>query len=115
MRAFIGIRVEPDAELIAMLKELDGLDYVRTVEPENLHINLKFLAEIDKKQAEETSKRLQKLAGFGRVCVDFVGVQAVPPGMLRVVISRCVSDRLEELREKLRELMDDFLPGDEKD
>ncbi|MBI1974046.1 RNA 2',3'-cyclic phosphodiesterase [Candidatus Micrarchaeota archaeon] len=116
MRTFIGIRVEPNDEVKQMLRELDSLGYVKTVEPENLHLNLKFLGEIDQAQEKELELRLEKLAGFGPFEVDCAGIERVPSKkMVRVVMSRCHSDKLEELRSRLRELMDDFLPGSEKD
>ncbi|MBI4214587.1 RNA 2',3'-cyclic phosphodiesterase [archaeon] len=114
MRAFIGIRIKPSAEVLRLLGELGSLGYVKTVEPENLHINLKFLGEIDGNQVKELEKRFTKLSGAGPFSVDCAGVDAYPSAkFVRVVLSKCHSERLVEFKQKLRDILDDFLPGKE--
>ncbi len=61
MRAFIGMRVKPNEQLRKALSFLSKQEGVKAVEDENLHINLKFLGEIDKNQAELIKKVLEKI------------------------------------------------------
>ena len=65
MRAFIAIELSPDfkkrlASLEEQLKS-SGAD-VKWVKPENIHLTLKFLGEIDEKQLGEAAKIIQNTA-----------------------------------------------------
>ena len=65
MRAFIAIELSPDlkkhlASLEEQLKS-SGAD-VKWVKPENIHLTLKFLGEIDEKQLGEIAKIIQNTA-----------------------------------------------------
>ena len=66
MRAFIAIELSPDlrkrlASLEEQLKS-SGAD-VKWVKPENIHLTLKFLGEIDERQLGEITKIIQETAG----------------------------------------------------
>ena len=65
MRAFIAIELSPDlrkrlASLEEQLKSSGG--DVKWVKPENIHLTLKFLGEIDEKQLGEAAKIIQNTA-----------------------------------------------------
>ncbi len=87
MRAFISLELPKEAvnyiqKIQEQIKEKD-LFFGKFTEPENLHLTLKFLGEVDAKKIEEVKKRLTKIkfeafeAELGEVGVfseDFVRI-----------------------------------------
>jgi len=80
IRAFIAIELDDAvrraaAKVIAALRERPGGDCVRWVRPENLHVTLRFLGDIDSAQVAPISRNLRRAAAdqrpfrleFGRV------------------------------------------------
>ena len=64
MRCFIGVPLTQEIreELTALGKKLGKSDArMKLVEPENLHITMKFLGEIDTNEANEVKKLLNKI------------------------------------------------------
>lgn len=64
MRAFVGLPFRAPESVLGLLEELraTGADF-KLVEPENLHVTLKFLGEIPEAQADPILQRLRS-AGF---------------------------------------------------
>lgn len=65
MRTFIAIELSPDLKkrLASLEEQLKSSEAdVKWVKPENIHLTLKFLGEIDEKQLEEVSKIIQEAA-----------------------------------------------------
>ena len=109
MRAFIAIDIPEDArkelvKLQKMLPEFKG----KLTESENLHLTLKFLGEMDEKQAEEVKERLGKikLRKF-KIVINEVGVFSEK--LIRIVWVGA-DEKCKELW-KLQEKIDDSLKG----
>ena len=125
MRAFVAIKL--DQHLITQLQNqanriqsIIGEDVVRWVRPEGVHLTLKFLGEIDKKQSHALQRLLRevsaeispfviRVAGFGcfpavrKPRVLWVGVEEESGGLLR--LQQMLDHRLNDLgfpREKRR-------------
>lgn len=64
MRAFVGLPLPPLDPVVSLLKELQDTEAdVKVVDPNNLHVTLKFLGDIPDPQAPIIVERL-KSAGF---------------------------------------------------
>ena len=64
MRLFAAIEIEPNEKIRKILTEAKKLG-LRTVVEDNLHINLKFLGEVDEGRTEEIKNALDSAQGFG--------------------------------------------------
>ena len=107
MRLFIGIEIEPNEEIRKVLEETRALG-LRTVAEENLHINLKFLGEVDESRTEEIKKALDCAGGFGGFEVELSDIGAFPnSGFIKVVWIGVKSDKITQLAM----IIDDGLSG----
>ena len=62
IRAFIAVEVEAFPDIRAFMRDLKGTKArIKTVEPENLHITLKFLGDIEERKAEELADALESI------------------------------------------------------
>ena len=113
MRAFVAIEVPGKVvdSLVDFQKEIPaaGVD-VKLVERENLHVNLKFLGEIDEAQAADVQSRLGKLTlRGGDMAVR--GVGAFPsPSRPRVVWAGLMKEH-EEILEPIAQEVISALEG----
>lgn len=104
MRAFIGIKIEPNPEIEKLISEIGKTGCAKTVEPHNLHLCLEFLGEIDESQAEKLKKILDSVAGFGAFEIKLKNVGAFPnENFVRVLWIGVESEKLKELASKLKE------------
>ncbi|MBS3060119.1 MAG: RNA 2',3'-cyclic phosphodiesterase [DPANN group archaeon] len=62
MRAFIGIRIKADKGLLEIIDKLGKFKELRLVKPEVMHLNLKFLGDIDEEQAGQIKSILDEIA-----------------------------------------------------
>jgi RNA 2',3'-cyclic 3'-phosphodiesterase len=70
IRCFIAVKIPPLDALRPVLKELAAMGRaVKTVEPENLHVTLKFLGETDRNAVPEIGSVLKAAAGVYQRCV----------------------------------------------
>ena len=82
MRAFIAVELPPEvkkniAGLVGDLKRIDAP--VKWVEPENLHITLKFLGEVEESKIEKLIALVSSaVAGTGSFNVKFEGIGKYP-------------------------------------
>lgn len=98
MRLFAGIRVPENDALRSALNELQRHAELKCVEPGNLHINLKFLGEVDEQRTAEITAVLDGLQGFGRFEVALRGIGAFPSSsFIRVLWAGAESERLVSL------------------
>ena len=97
MRLFAAIEIEPNEKIRKMLSEAKKLG-LRTVAENNLHINLKFLGEVDEGQTEGIKKALDSANGFGGFEIELTGIGAFPNAdFIRVVWIGVKSDRVSAL------------------
>ncbi len=104
VRAFISIDVE-DGKILKKIEslesELNRTARVKTVRPENIHLTLRFLGEIDSPEGLLESLR-EKCAGFGSFDVELRGVGGFPSDeRARVVWVGAVSPELALLKERV--------------
>ena len=97
MRLFVAIEVEPNEKIRKTLLETKNLG-LRSVAEENLHINLKFLGEIEEGKIDEIKKALDSAQGFGNFEIELKGIGAFPnSNFIRVVWIGVTSDKLRAL------------------
>ncbi|AEH25138.1 RNA 2',3'-cyclic phosphodiesterase [Pyrococcus yayanosii] len=107
MRAFIAIDVADNVRsAIVRAQEFIGTKdaKIKFVEPENLHITLKFLGEITEEQAEEIKAILSRIAAkFKKHEVRVRGIGVFPnPNYVRVIWAGVEND--EQIRAMAREI-----------
>ena len=101
MRAFVGVRIEPNEEVRELLSFLSKQDGVKVVNEDNLHVNLKFFGEISEKQAEEIEKVIKKI-NSPRFSVLFDGIGFFPSEeFIKVVFVKARSKELMKINEFL--------------
>lgn len=67
-RLFTGLEIPPDIAFALSLKR-GGLVGARWIEPENYHITLRFIGDVDRKTADEVADSLDRLANSLRFTV----------------------------------------------
>ncbi len=95
MRAFLGIEVtdEVRAALSALRRELERCRArVRWVRPENVHVTLKFLGEVNGETAAQVGAVMEEAAGGGPFRFAVEGLGTFPPRGKPRVIWAGVSD-----------------------
>ena len=114
MRLFVAINVPADIreKITAARQKLadTGAD-VRWVVPENLHITLKFLGEVEDARAAEILERITRAAAQVPVFpLEIEGFDRLPPrGPVRVIMSRVLSP--DQRITKLHRLVDSAIGG----
>ena len=82
VRIFIGILVPSEIRnnIISVQKKLNNLAIkAKMVEPENLHISLSFLGEIDDKKVDEISGKLDSIAkNYQKFEITISGIKFIP-------------------------------------
>jgi len=97
MRLFIGIAIEPNDEIRKVIAETKKLG-LRSVSEDNLHINLKFLGEVEGDKIEEIKKALDVAMGFGNFDARLEGVGAFPDSnLIRVIWIGVKSEEIKRL------------------
>ena len=97
MRLFIGIEIEPDNGIRELGGELKRLG-LRTVDEGVLHINLKFLGEVEAGRVDELKTALDSVKGFGGFEIKLKKVGAFPDdNFIRVIWIGVESDRIKAL------------------
>ncbi len=79
VRAFIAIDIGSNKMIASLLEELEKKSVrLKAVEMESMHITLKFLGDIDRKQLETVSKGMEVLEDFEAFSVSMEEVGAFP-------------------------------------
>jgi len=102
MRAFIAVELDGGVKgkLAAFAKSLD-FEGVKLVEPENLHITLFFLGEIDDRTAAKVVEALGKIT-VPKFVLSCSGVGVFPnPNFIRVAWAGCENENLTKIYEQL--------------
>ncbi len=88
MRAFIAIPCPGDLResLVKIQNQIKDLGRIRLVEPENIHLTLKFLGNVDENRIDEIIKCLNKVSKIDGFDISLRGVGVFPkPSYVRVV------------------------------
>jgi len=97
MRLFVGIKITPNEDIRKVLADTKRLG-LRAVSAENLHINLKFLGEVDECRLEQIKQALDSTIGFGGFEIELNSVGAFPDkSFARVIWIGIKSDRIAQL------------------
>ncbi len=107
MRLFVAVDIPDELreKFKPLLKLLSGYRGIKPVEPENLHITLKFLGEVNDARAELVRDRLRNVK-FDPFTIRFQGVGFFPrPDYMRVIWIGVEGDGIYELAEKVEKEM----------
>jgi 2'-5' RNA ligase len=112
IRAFISLDIPPLPELTALQNELRSTGaWIKTVEPENLHLTLRFLGEIEEEKVEEISAAIDECCSEAQpIRAKLSGVGAFPSLSYIRVVWVGVDDwgRSAELAKALNEKLKDL-------
>lgn len=104
MRLFVALDVEPEGfrdELADIRGRVECP--AKFVDPDKLHVTLKFLGEMERSRLPELREKLDPLEGFGKFPAWLRGLGAFPrPGSARVLWMGVDSPRLVELASAVR-------------
>ena len=100
IRAFAAVEVKAGREIVSLIKELKSLDAkVKTVEPHNIHLTIKFFGEIEEKEVNVISEGMKAFEDMASFEISLSKVGAFPsirhPKVIWVGIER--NENLEEL------------------
>ncbi|MBE8540604.1 RNA 2',3'-cyclic phosphodiesterase [Geoglobus acetivorans] len=107
MRLFVAIDISEDIrkELLPLLSLLSGYRGIKPVEPENLHITLKFLGEVNDAKAELIRDRLRQIQ-LEPFKIRFRGIGFFPnSNYLRVIWIGVEGDGIYSLAKDVEESM----------
>ncbi len=107
MRLFVAVDIDDNLRhsFIPLLKLLSSYRGVKAVEPENLHITLKFLGEVNEVNAEKIKDELSKIQ-FSPFEIEFSGIGFFPnSNYLRVVWVGVSGDGIYRLAEDVERRM----------
>lgn len=122
VRCFIAVDVEESdivGKITKIQEELEGTGTrLKTVEPENLHITLRFIGEIPKPVVEAIKEKLSTLE-FKSFTINFSGVGAFPrvekPRVIWVGVDKG-RDELSELSNRVNKLLSSLkIPKENKE
>ncbi|MBI2079291.1 RNA 2',3'-cyclic phosphodiesterase [Candidatus Micrarchaeota archaeon] len=105
LRCFIAIDISDTLKkrITRVKKELEGINGIRTVDKENLHITLKFLGGLSADKIVKTENLLNELK-FNRFYIKIRGVGAFPNyNYIRVVWVGCEGTGLTKLAEEIND------------
>ncbi len=88
MRAFIAIPCPGSLKekIIRIQNGVRGMGKIAIVKPENIHLTLKFLGEIDKSQIPKIKEKLEFLSDFQNFEISLMGAGVFPtPDYVRVI------------------------------
>ena len=113
IRCFVSVEVSEDVrdELLGLQKifKKENLFVGTFTKPEQFHLTLKFLGEIDKFKIEEVKKRLSKIDyGVVKMSLRNVGFFGYEPSVIWVGVD---SDNLRGLYDKIEDNIWDILPS----
>jgi len=101
-RLFVAIRIDPNPKMEEVIENLGNFPSTKTVRKENLHINLKFLGDVEEKQIEESKKILKELRDFKPFKVKLEGIGAFPSKeYIKVIWIGVKSSKIEEIAEEI--------------
>ncbi len=106
MRAFLAIDIPGkfNQEITNLQRELPA-EGIKPISPENLHITLKFLGEIDEDMGSDLKQALARLKP-GKIKISLKGIGVFPSReYIRVIWIGCESPELLKLGEEINELL----------
>ncbi len=106
IRSFLAIAIpeELKKKILALQKEL-AAKRIKLVEQENIHITLKFLGDVTKKEVKQTNQILQQITMHPFI-IQLKCIGVFPnENYVRVIWVDCKSKELQQLVEKVNKLL----------
>jgi 2'-5' RNA ligase len=120
LRLFVGVDVPYNAELDALMRlvKSSGAD-IKPVEPENMHITLLFIGEVDERALTDVKQAVSSVS-FPKFALRLAGLGAFPNPFRPRVVWVGVREGVEELRSIHEQLRRNLIargvrPEDEKE
>ncbi len=107
MRLFVAVDIDEELrqKFVPLLKLLSSFKGIKAVEPENLHITIKFLGEVNESNAERIKRELEKIE-FSPFEIEFSGIGFFPnPNYMRVVWVGAKSEGIYRLADEVEKRM----------
>lgn len=107
IRAFAAVEIRPNREIVSLIEELKSLDVrVKTVEPNNMHLTIKFFGNIGEKEVGTISEGMKAFSDMAPFEISLSKVGAFPsrkrPKVIWIGVEK--SERLEELWKSMEEI-----------
>lgn len=103
MRLFVGIGIKPCSEILEMQEYFKSIYRMKSVEPFNMHITLKFIGEVDEDEIKKIDKILSGVS-FRKFKIILKGAGAFPSEKkARVIWIGAISDELNKLGNEVSE------------
>jgi len=103
MRTFIAIEISDELKrkLAELQQDLPKDGRIRLVKPDNVHVTLKFLGEIDESKVAEVKKAIESVK-FEPFTIEVAGIGVFPSeSFIRVVWVGAEDERLTKIAEEL--------------
>lgn len=117
LRCFIALDISREAirkiEDVQNLIKKKNLFYGKFTEPENLHLTLKFLGEIEEEKVEEVKKKLSAIK-FKEFKVSFGEAGVFSKKSLRMLWIKLNGKGIWDLQEEINEKLRDIFPKEER-
>ena len=117
MRTFICIELSKEAvnEICRVMDRVKESELMRGkfVEPENLHLTLKFLGEVDDEKIKLVKEKLKKLK-FKKFKVKLGRVGVFSPQFIRILWIDLESEELRKLQEEIDTLLSDLFEREKR-
>ena len=114
MRSFIAIKVNANEKIKQTLEKINQIEGVKTVQPENLHINLKFLGDINESQIGPIIKAIEK-SKTNKFKIKLKEIGFFPnENFIRVIHIKAEAEELLEIHSKLEKELNKLGLGKEK-
>jgi len=110
MRCFLAIELNKELreELIRIQNELEPFIDAKFVEPENLHLTLKFFPNVDEKDLKDMIKSLKDMH-FSKFPVYLESIGFFPnESLIRIVWVGLRSERIKELHDLIESRLENF-------
>ena len=117
VRCFIAIDIpkEISAEISKVQKKIKEKKVFtgKFIEPENIHLTLKFLGEINKEKREEVKARLQKVR-FNKFIMTHNKVGVFSKKFIRIIWVKAAGKKVYDLQKKIDDALEDIFPREQR-
>jgi len=117
-RCFIALDIpeESSKEITRLQDEIkkQNLFVGKYIKPENIHLTLKFLGEIDEEKREEVKARLQKVC-FNKFILTLNNVVGVfSEKFIRIIWVKVAGEKVYDLQKKIDEALEGLFPKEQR-
>ena len=113
MRVFICVELSDEArkEIARIIEKIEqtGLINAKYVEPENLHLTLKFLGEVEDSKIEEIKKQLNKIK-FKKFKARLGSLGVFTPQYIKILWVELLGEEIYKLKQEVDKLLESLFP-----